>query len=156
MYVDDIPSPEKVEYDSLTPTPDMTPSEHSDWADMDSSTELYIRDESDFDVSGIAFLDDSFEYDYFVGASMNMVLFRRFQEHLDWFEHDFEADSNGIDESSEGKYSLESQISALARQMLTDGHTHALKMVGSSDDIRVEYAEHPSMNRYVVQILWKN
>lgn len=151
-----IPNPVKVEHESLTPTPDITPSEHSDWADMHSSTELYIRDESDFDVSGIAFLDDTFEYDYFVSASMNVTSFRQMQDQLDWFEHDFEVDSNGIDESSDGKYSLESQISGLARTMLTDGYTHALKMVDSPDNIRVEYADHPSMDRYVVQILWKN
>jgi hypothetical protein len=153
MHVE-IPDPVRVDESELLASPDAVPGEHCDWASMHSSTQLTIQNESMFDVGGIVFLDEKYQYDYYVGAGVYIREVREMQESLDWLEHDFEADANGIDETSDGKYSLESRIKALARTMLTDGYTHGLRMAESEDDIRIEYAEKELNEEYVVQIFW--
>jgi hypothetical protein len=149
----EIPHPVRVEKNRLLPSPDIIPNEHSDWADTHSSTILKMREEFIFDVTGIAHLDSTYDYDYYIGADVSVASIKRMQESVGWLEHRFEADEEGIDVFSDGKYSLESRIEALAHTMLRDGYTHALNMVDSKQDIRIEYAK--DKNKYIIQIFWK-
>lgn len=144
--------PEPVKVDEFSEFVEDIPSEDGDWAGSTASTRVSLEDDYRFEVSDIAVVADKFEHSYQFVTGVSMRGVRSMQEDIDWFEHSFEPDANGIDESSDGKYSLESRIQALARTVLSDGRGYGSS--ATEDDITIEYTEHSSLDRYVVLIKW--
>lgn len=148
MFTDDIPTPTKV--DEFSEHATNVPSDEGDWAGISSSTRISLQEDFLFEEAGIAFVHEDFDhsYQFITGCSMRDV--RSMQEDVGLIERD-DPDANGIVESGDAKYTLESRIQALAHTVLNDGRKHGEP---TGDDVTIEYKEDSSLDRYVILIKW--
>jgi len=149
MFTDDIPTPTKVS--DFSETASTVPSEEGDWAGISSSTRLSLQEDFLFEEAGIAFVHEKFDhsYQFITGCSIRDV--RSMQEDVRLLERET-PDANGIVESGDAKYTLESRIQALAHTVLNDGRKHGEP---TGEDVTIEYKEHDgSLDRYVILIKW--
>jgi hypothetical protein len=152
VHLSEMPQPQLVS--SFSEHATSVPSDEADWAGLDSSTTLVLRDELIFEDAGLAIVGDAFNHKYQFRTSAATRDIKSIQDDVGVFDK-FDPDENGIVLSTDRpiKYSFEEQLQHLCRTILTDGYLHDNRDIAPSD-VSLEYTPAQGGKYYNVLLKW--